>query len=327
MNNYKILFFFFVGIILFPTQLSAQEFTLKETPEQKEKKEEKNYLKFQSHFFEALHQKSREDYNKAIESLDECKAIYPENAGLNFEYAKNYLKLKDYDNAVFFDEKALTKKPNNIHILEHLTKAYKLQHDYKNAILIQQKIVDLKPSKENNLINLYILSRQKDKARTSYLKLEKLSLLDFRQDYFKRVLFRKKHTNKIIKEPSKKTEDLVKNTIKTTKKDNSFSSLLKDLKIKEEQNQFDLLLKESNKALSLYPAQPVLYLFNSKAYNALKKHKKALNSLELGQDFIIDDNRLLASYYDQMEIAYLGLGQQSKATKYHNKALLLRKSN
>ena len=80
-----------------PVFLSAQEFTIKKTPKEiereKELKEEKDYLKFQNHFFTAIQQKAKEDYTKAIEQLDECKQIYPNDIGLNFEYVKNYYKL------------------------------------------------------------------------------------------------------------------------------------------------------------------------------------------------------------------------------------------
>lgn len=318
----KITLFVF-GILFISNTAFAQEFTILETQEEKEKKEEGRYLKFQEHFFEALHQKSREDYNKAIESLDNCKAIYPDDAALNFEYAKNYLKLKDYDNAIFFDEKALEKKPNNVFILEHLKETYRLQQDYKNAIIIQQKIITLNPAKENDLIYLYINNKQKDKAKTVYLKLEKLGLLDLRKNTFKRILFpekNKKTSNKATKEELI-VVDKASTKIKNDKSYKSFISLL------EKEHDLNKLVKNSEEALSLFPAQPKLYLINSTAYNTLKKHKKALDVLALGLDFIIDDNNLLAGFYEQMKIAYLGLGQQSNATKYQNKALNLRKSN
>ncbi len=309
----------------------SQEFTLKETPEEialkKEKEEEKQYLEFQKHFFEALQQKSREDYNKAIESLDDCKVIYPENAALNYEYAKNYLKLKDYDNAVFFSEKALKKKPNNTHILEHLKEVYRLQRDYDNAIKIQKKLVTLKPAKENDLILLYIRNKQKDKAKESFLKIEKLSLFDHRQDYYDRILFPEKYSE-LKKAPIKKpvvlenTDTSVKK--KSTKK-KDFKSILTLLQAEEKSNKFNELVADSDEGLSLFPAQPLFYLLNAKGQNALYNYKKALVSLELGLDFIIDDTNLLANFYDQMKIAYLGLNRPSKATNYQNKALELRK--
>jgi tetratricopeptide (TPR) repeat protein len=116
----------FIGLLLIPIISFTQEYTLKETPEQKQRKkelqEEQDNFNFQNFFFDALQQKSRNDYNKAVEILERCKNIYPDDDGMNFEFAKNYLLLKDYDNAIYFDEKVLEKKPKNIHVLEHLKK-------------------------------------------------------------------------------------------------------------------------------------------------------------------------------------------------------------
>ncbi|MCF6350111.1 MAG: hypothetical protein L3J23_03650 [Flavobacteriaceae bacterium] len=303
---------FFFGIIFISQLTFSQEFTTLETKEEKAKKEEVKYLKFQTHFFEALHQKSREDYTKAIEFLDNCKTIYPNDVALNFEYTKNYLKLKDYDNAIFFAEKALEKKPNNVFILEHLKETYRLQRDYKNAIIIQKKIIVLRPSKENDLIYLYITNKQRAKAKITYLKLERFGLLDLRKNYFKRILFSEK----------KKKEKIIKDEVEI--KDKSYKSFI--ILLKKEQP-LDKLVKNSKEALSLFPAQPKLYLINSTAQNQLKKYKKALENLEVGLDFIIDDDDMLVNFYNQMQIAYLGLGQQNNATKYLNKALSLRKLN
>jgi tetratricopeptide (TPR) repeat protein len=328
---FKILLFIYLGIVLIPISSYSQEFTLKETEEKKEKTEEKKYLDFQNHFFEALHQKSREDYNKAIESLDECNAIYPENDALNFEYAKNYLHLKDYENAIFFVEKAMKVKPNNIHLLEHLKETYRLQKDYKNAIIIQKKMVSLKPSKEDYLIFLYILNRQNDKAKLTYKKVERLGLIGHRKNYYKRILFPEIRKKEIVTKNTVKSTTTNAVTINTEKEafqtDKSYKFLIKLLKTEEFANKYDLVLKHSNEGLSLFPAQPNLYLINSRALNKLNKYKEALSSLELGLDFIIDDNNLLANFYEQMQIAYLGLGQQINATKYQKKALSLRQSD
>ena len=49
---------------------------------------------FHDLFFEALLQKGIENYDKAIETLDKCKNIQPDNAVTYFELGKNYLAQK-----------------------------------------------------------------------------------------------------------------------------------------------------------------------------------------------------------------------------------------
>jgi tetratricopeptide (TPR) repeat protein len=320
---------FFIGILIIP-MVSFAQFTLKGDAERKkELKEEDQYLDFQTHFFEAIQQKSREDYNKAIEALELCMQIYPNDKGLNFEFAKNYFLLKDYENAIFFDKKALENDTDNIYVLEHLKRVYQMQYDYENAIEIQKRIAVFKPSAQNNLIPLYVRNRQRDKAKILYLDLKKKGLLDSRSHYFKRLLFPQKVIKETVIKPVKSipSENLVEVLKIEFKKNNNFQSLKKLLTEELKLNQFKNLEEDSKKGLDLFPAQPFVYIMNAKALNKLKKHKKALNALEIGLDFVIDDNKQLSDFYKQMQIAYSGLGKTKEATKYQNKALSLKNIN
>jgi tetratricopeptide (TPR) repeat protein len=323
------------GLFVFPLATNAQEFTIKKTPEQiqheKEIKEEANYLKFQDYFFDALLQKSKEDYKKAIEALEECKQIFPNDAGMNFEFAKNYLLLKDYENAIFFDEKALETKPNNIYILEHLKKVYKSQRDFESAIVIQEKIIAINPKKKSGLIPLYFQSRQRDKAIKLFLELESKQAIIENERYYKRVLFPKKITTP---KPKNNTTTLnnhadIAYTIKELqaefKKNKDYKTLKKLLLEEEKQTQFNLLAKDSKNGLEFFPAQPYLYFMQGKAENKLLNYQKAVEVLKAGLDYIIDDNPLEANIYTQIAKAYTGLGKTQEATKFLEKAKQLKK--
>ena len=313
-------------LILIPLFINAQEFTLKKTDEEikheKEIKEEKEYLKFQDHFFNALQQKSKEDYNKAIEELEECKQIFPNDAGLNFEFAKNYLLLKDYENAIYFDNEVLKVKPNNIYIFEHLKKIYKTQRDYDSAIEIQNKIIALKPSKKSELIHLYIGNREKNKAKELFLEMKDKNEIINNEFYWKRILFRQP---KIITNTHKKTlNNNVDNSIKTLQlrfnKNKDFKTLKQLLIEEEKQAKYILLTNDSKKGLELFPAQPFLYLMQGKGELKSTNHKNAIEVLKAGLDFIIDDDNLTSTFYKNIAEAYKGLGNNKEANKYLEKS-------
>lgn len=313
----NILYLFIFGTCIFPLTLNAQkkELTKEEKQHKIELEKEAKYLRFQSLFFEAISQKSRQDYTKAIESLEVCKAIYPEDAGLNFEFAKNYLELKDYDNAIFFAKKVFAKKSKNLAVLEFLKNAYALQFDYTNAIAIQNKLVALKPDKENDLIYLYIKNKQKDKARESYQRLEKLGLLDYRKVYFKNILFKQKSVS---------TKNLNKTETKTPK--NNFLKIKDELNALWQAKDYQTLTKKNKEALEKYSAQPFLYLMQGRALVGLTKYKKAIQHLEFGLDFVLLDNKtLLTEFYKELKVAYELTGNTSKALKYQQKIDALKK--
>ena len=75
----------------------------------------------------------------------------------------------------------------------------------------------------------------------------------------------------------------------------------------------------SQEGIEAYPAQPVLYLFNGMANNRLKNPKGALETLLEGLDYIIDDNKMEADFYQEIANAYTGLGNLEKAAVYMQK--------
>ena len=64
---------------------------------------------------------------------------------------------------------------------------------------------------------------------------------------------------------------------------------------------------------------------NGKAQNNLFKYKEAIEILQAGLDFIIDNNDLEANFYKQLQTAYLALGNSKEATKCANKIQALKK--
>jgi len=85
--------------------------------------------------------------------------------------------------------------------------------------------------------------------------------------------------------------------------------------------------EESLKALESYPSQPLLYLINGVATNKLNQFKEAAEILEMGLDYIIDDNKTEIDFYKQLSIAYTNLNNTSKAKTFSDKAKQLETNN
>ena len=60
-----------------------------------------------------------------------------------------------------------------------------------------------------------------------------------------------------------------------------------------------LALKQSENALELYPAQPILYLLNGVSNINLNAPKKAIDSLETGLDFLVENPVMKRDFYTQ----------------------------
>jgi tetratricopeptide (TPR) repeat protein len=72
-------------------------------------------------------------------------------------------------------------------------------------------------------------------------------------------------------------------------------------------------------ALELYPSQPLLYLTYGVALNKQSKFKAAIDQLELGVDYVIDDLKMEMDFYRQLGDAHTGDGDATKANRYYTK--------
>lgn len=121
---------------------------------------------FQDHFYEALKQKGIENYDKAIESLEKCIAIQPNNATLFFELGKNYYNQKKYKDAYDNFEKATQIDSKNRWAWVGMYDVCYDTRDYNQAIIIVQKLIEFKEEYKDDLTSLYMNTQQYDKALT-----------------------------------------------------------------------------------------------------------------------------------------------------------------
>ncbi len=139
---------------------------------------------FQDLFFEAIKQKSIENYDKAIEALEKGKEIQPENPVIYFELGKNYFAQKKYNEAFINFEKVSKMEPNNRWAWVGMYDVCYEIRDYNKAIGIVEKLVTFKEDYKEDLTSLYMNTQQFDKALTLINELnEKFGKTDKRELY------------------------------------------------------------------------------------------------------------------------------------------------
>lgn len=79
--------------------------------------------------------------------------------------------------------------------------------------------------------------------------------------------------------------------------------------------------------LEIFPAQPLLYLLNGVSNVGLGKSDVAIESLETGVDFLLDDPRMERDFYEQLQTAYTQKGDMKKAELYARKAAQIKLPN
>ena len=104
---------------------------------------------------------------------------------------------------------------------------------------------------------------------------------------------------------------------KSIKKDtNDFESIHFLLQVLVQQKKYESVAITSEKYIELYPTQPILYFYAGKAYNEINQNKKALDLLETGLDYIVENNSLQQSVLTEIVIAAKKTNQTAKQNKY-----------
>jgi tetratricopeptide (TPR) repeat protein len=267
---------------------------------------EEKELKFQDFFFNALSQKSIGNYQKALENLESCNQLLPNNSAVFFEFSKNYLYLNNMLLAKEYIHRAIEKDVNNIWMQKHLVKVFIREQNFYEAIKIQQKIVVLNPKEKEYLVKLYFQNRDYENTSSLLNDLEKDDMLSLSLRQIKEHLVRR--TAAVVKPVA-----ILENSYKKFKRDKTYPVLEQILE--DAKNRPKLLLEYSSQGIALFPAQPFVYLVQGRALNKIKEYKKALKTLKNGIDFVIED-AMEAKFYKEMATSYKGLGNKIEEEKY-----------
>lgn len=119
----------------------------------------------ENNFYEALKQKSIENYDKAIIALEKCIEKEPNNAEIHYQLGTNFLAQKKYLEAEQHFKKATELLPNQRWYWNGLYDVYYQMRDYEKAIPIVQKLVSFDANLKEDLASLYMNTNQFEKAK------------------------------------------------------------------------------------------------------------------------------------------------------------------
>jgi len=152
--------------------------------------------KFQDFFYESIFQKSIENYDKSLVALEQCLKLKPNNAVIYFEMGKNYLASKDYKNAYASYEHASQIDPTNKWYWEGMYDVCYESKDFNQAIVIINKLIPFDEEYKEDLVSLYMVTKQYDKALVAINELnDKVGKTERRELYKMQILSEGKFQN------------------------------------------------------------------------------------------------------------------------------------
>ena len=297
-----------LGMFMFiPQYVHAQE------EESAEISLEENNDEFQENFFEALKQRGIENYDRAVDALLKCEKI-DDNAIIAFELGKNYFSLKEYERAKESFQKAVNKKPQNQWYLTGLFNVQVKIGEREEAIKTGKKVILLNPQFREEVAKVYVGMQEYKKALKLLKELEKNGGLSFTAASMKQML-------EIQVNPKKSSDEEVADVIQQTPKPRvrGDGKIIDQVKDALQTESYQAANRLAMKGLADFPSQPKLYLYNAKALTALKEYKKAIEMLEIGLDYIIDDVALEKEFYQTFVDTYKKIVNAKKEKFYRKK--------
>lgn len=305
----------FLGIGFVFAQDDSEENVLAEKYSEDQLKEEQKRLDFEESFIEAVSQRAMENYDKALELLSGGEKLYPENVAMLFEKAKNYFSLENYIESQNYCEKALKIEPENFWVKSLKRDVLLKQHNLPDALEIQKKLYAEKNSEAENLLRIYYLLQDKENGKKILTEADKNAIF-LNNSKFYHNYFDQPETNSSSDSEENITEDTNQETKTSQNVKTDDAQLSDNLKRLEAEKNYKSLVDESQKAIELFPTNPLFYYYNGKSKNELKNYKEAVEVLENGLDFIFNDNEFLSKFYTELIVAYTALENNTKANAY-----------
>ncbi len=244
---------------------------------------------FKENFFDALSEKARENYDRAIEKLLICERLEPDNAAVQFELAKNYMASNAFAKAETHLLTAINIAGDREWLLDTLYEVYNQQQQYDKAVVILEKLAVINDQYEELLPAAYMRNDNPDKA------LEILTILDRklgksdRRTAFRNQLERKERRETIVnnnlEEFEKQLETDPKNEQLYIQLIYGYSRLDNQEKTLELAEKLSVELPDSDKPhLALYK----IYLDKGDQENGINSLTRVLESRQLDVDSKVD---------------------------------------
>jgi tetratricopeptide (TPR) repeat protein len=228
--------------------------------------------KFHELFYEALKQKSIENYDRSVDALLKCIAIDNSVAVLYFELGKNYVLLKNFGAAEDALKKAVSKAPDNEWFLDELYGYYIGQNDIDKAIKTVKQLVKFHPDYNEDLAGLYVKTKDFNEALKILDQLDAEFGISVRRDIMRNQIY----------EATGRKKDQIKNLeARVENNPDKESNYLQLIFRYSENNEKDKAFETAKELLKINPNSQIVHLALYKFYLDDNNAEKAIESMKI----------------------------------------------
>ena len=300
------------------------------------------------------------DFKKAIGVYDDLQAYKGIDKMLSMQKHKLYRELNDIKGAISELMAILKEFPDDVEVMEILSELYLLNDEKDKAFELFKSLVIIAPNNGRIHLTLADYYRENGDNQKSYDELKlAFKSTELNIDTKVRILISYYQLIALNEEMKSQAFELAEILIETHPEDlkaravfadilytdNKFQEakvqylmvLEKDktksqvwsqvLFIQAEQNDFEGMLKTSKEALEYLPTDPLFYYFNGVSNKWFKNYDAAISSLEIGAEFVVENQNLLLEFYSSLADVYHTTDQHKLSDEYYEKVLAIDPDN
>lgn len=272
--------------------------------------EDLNSDAFQEHFFEALKQKGIENYDRAILALLECKKLQADNEVVDYELGLNYMNQTNYIQAQEHFEIATDSDPQNKWYKDALLRCLIKQHNYIAAVPVAEKLLAIDDDYYKTLADIYIELGEGQQAKKVIDKMQAEGIDLNAAAQLESKLLMREHTQAILDGEQTSTNS------DTEALSSPIEQYRKQIEKQFKKTDFAEALRFSSEAIDNFPTQPLFYLYKARSLNKLQNNMMAVQILEQGLSYILDDQDMKNNFYKEFVVAYTAIGDHQKTDYY-----------
>lgn len=299
-------------------------------------------------------------YKEAIKTFNTLEKIIGISEELSVQKEKIYIKLGDVENAAKEMEKLIEAYPNEMRYRGMLADLYVANDMEDKAFRIYTEMLEKDPNNPYAHLSLHDYYKKKGDDEKAFESLKKaFSSNDLDIDTKMKILLSYYSAteseaslkdeafalNKILIEThpddaksytiyadflyrDNKLIGAQENYLKALERDSSKFPIWNQLMfIESELQDNEALLRDSKAALELFPNQPIFYFFYGAVNLQKKNYKEAVDYLNIGKDYVIDNPALLTQFYANIGDANNGLKNYTASDEAYEKALEIDPNN
>lgn len=297
-------------------------------------------------------------YKASIASFNEIEKRAGISEELSIQKEKIYIKMGDLDGAANEIQQLINDAPDNLKYQVLLADLYMANDLDEKASKVYHEILEKDPQSPYVNLSLYDYYKKKDEKEKASIALKKaFSSIELDIDakmkillsyyatkdsdskkealYLCQILVKTHHEEAkaytiyadfLYQE--KKLEGAKENYLKAIELDDSKLPIWNQLMfIESELQDNEALLRDSKKAIELFPNQPLFYFFYGATNLQNKEYKEAIEYLTIGKDYVFKNPPLLTQFYASLGDANHGLKQFEESDSAYEEALKIDPKN